>query len=52
MVYDMTGKFIYWKEVVLSELTELQVGTIFSSGVYNVIESQRENTKSIRVIKE
>ena len=51
MVYDMTGKLLEKKEVVPSELSELQVGTNFASGVYNVIVSQGENTKSIRVIK-
>ena len=51
MVYDMTGKLLEKKEVAPSELSELQVGTNFASGVYNVIVSQGENTKSIRVIK-
>ena len=51
MVYDMTGKLMEKKEVVPSELSELQVGNDFSSGVYNVIVSQGENVKTIRVIK-
>jgi hypothetical protein len=51
MVYDMTGKLLERKEVVPSELSELQVGTNFASGVYNVIVSQGENIKSLRVIK-
>lgn len=51
MVYDMTGKLLERKEVVPSELSELQVGTNFASGVYNVIVSQGKNTKSLRVIK-
>jgi hypothetical protein len=32
-------------------LTELQIGTNFASGIYNVIVSQGTNTKSLRVIK-
>jgi hypothetical protein len=51
MVYDMTGKLLERKEVVPSDLTELQIGTNFASGVYNVIVSQGENIKSLRVIK-
>lgn len=51
MVYDMTGKLLEKKEVVPSELSELQVGNNFASGVYNVIVSQGTTTKSIRVIK-
>ena len=51
MVYDMTGKLLERKEVAPSELTELQIGTNFASGIYNVIVSQGTNTKSLRVIK-
>jgi hypothetical protein len=51
IVYDMTGKLLERKEVVPSELSALQVGTNFASGVYNVIVSQGVYTKSIRVIK-
>jgi hypothetical protein len=50
-VYDMTGKLLERKEVEPSELNELQIGTNFASGVYNVIVSQGTNTKSLRVIK-
>jgi hypothetical protein len=51
MVYDMIGKLLERKEVVPGELTELQIGNNFASGVYNVIVSQGKNTKSLRVIK-
>jgi hypothetical protein len=51
MVYDLTGKLLERKEVVPSELSELQVGTNFTAGIYNVIVSQGAHTKSIRVIK-
>jgi len=51
MVYDMTGKLLERKEVAPSELSELQVGNNFAPGIYNVIVSQGENTKSLRVIK-
>jgi hypothetical protein len=51
MVYDMTGKLLERKEVAPIELTELQIGNNFASGIYNVIVSQGTNTKFIRVIK-
>ena len=51
MVYDMTGKLLERKEVAPNELTELQIGNNFASGIYNVIVSQGTNTKSLRVIK-
>ncbi len=51
MVYDMIGKLIDQKEVSPSEATTLQVGDRYPSGVYNVIVTQGENTKTLRVIK-
>lgn len=50
-VYDMLGKLIESKDVTLSSITELEVGTNYPSGVYNVIVSQGENVKTLRVIK-
>ena len=51
MVYDMIGKLIDQKEVSPSEAATLQVGDRYPSGVYNVIVTQGENTKTLRVIK-
>jgi hypothetical protein len=51
MVYDMTGKLIDQREVAPSEVSELQLGERYPSGVYNVIVTQGENTKTLRVIK-
>ena len=51
LVYDMTGKLLDKREVSPSELSEFQVGNNFSSGVYNVIVSQGENVKTMRVVK-
>ena len=51
MVYDMIGKLIDQQEVSPSEATTLQVGDRYPSGVYNVIVTQGENTKTLRVIK-
>jgi hypothetical protein len=51
VVYDMTGKLIDQREVSPSEVSELQLGDRYPSGVYNVIVTQGENTKTLRVIK-
>jgi hypothetical protein len=51
MVYDMTGKMIDQRDVTPKEVSELQVGDRYPSGVYNVIVTQGENTKTLRLIK-
>jgi hypothetical protein len=51
MVYDMTGKLVESREVAPNEVSELQVGDRYPSGVYNMIVTQGENTKTLRVIK-
>jgi hypothetical protein len=51
MVYDMTGKMIDQRDVTPTEVSELQVGDRYPSGVYNVIVTQGENTKTLRLIK-
>jgi uncharacterized protein YjiK/2',3'-cyclic-nucleotide 2'-phosphodiesterase (5'-nucleotidase family) len=50
-VYDMTGKLIENREVMPSILEDVQLGSNWSSGVYNVIVAQGEEIKSLRVIK-
>jgi hypothetical protein len=51
VVYDMTGKLIDQREVTPTEVSELQIGDRYPSGVYNVIVTQGENTKTLRLIK-
>jgi hypothetical protein len=50
-IYDMTGKLIEQREVNADEVSGLQIGDRFSSGVYNVIVSQGSEVKTLRVIK-
>ena len=50
-VYDMLGKLIENKNVEVSEMENLVIGANYTSGVYNVIVSQGENTQTVRVIK-
>ena len=47
----MIGKLIETREVRLSEASGLQVGDRYPSGVYNVVVTQGEQTKTVRVIK-
>ena len=50
-VYDMIGKLVESKEISVSELGTQELGHLFPSGVYNVIVSQGENMKTLRVVK-
>ncbi|HLP65158.1 SdiA-regulated domain-containing protein [Flavobacterium sp.] len=50
-VYDMLGKLIEDRMVDYSSMTQLEIGSTYSSGVYNVILSQGDSIKTIRVVK-
>lgn len=50
-VYDMLGKLIENRSVEPSSIASLQLGSTFTSGVYNIIVTQGENTSTLRVIK-
>lgn len=51
-VYDMLGKLIEEKSIDVANVSELQMlGARYPSGVYNVIVSQGEEVKTLRVIK-
>ena len=50
-VYDMLGKLVENSNVEASNIDTLEVGSTFPSGVYNVIVSQGEEVKTLRVIK-
>ena len=50
-VYDMTGRLIEKRDLNPSEVSEIQVGNNYSSGVYNVIVTQGEEVRIQRVIK-
>ena len=51
VVYDMTGRLIERRDVRPSDMVEQQIGDRYPSGVYNVVVTQRENVKTLRVIK-
>jgi hypothetical protein len=50
-IYDMLGKLIQSSRSTTSEISQVTFGANFPSGVYNVIVSQGENIKTLRVIK-
>jgi hypothetical protein len=50
-VYDITGKIIEQHIVTPSELSNLKVGVLYPSGIYNIFVTQGEETKNLRVIK-
>ncbi|RXR21564.1 T9SS type A sorting domain-containing protein, partial [Flavobacterium stagni] len=50
-VYDMLGKLVETKTVAADSVESTEVGANFPAGVYNVILTQGENIKSLRVIK-
>lgn len=51
MVYDMTGKLVEQHEVSTANISELQVGNRYPSGIYNVIITQGAEVKTLRVVK-
>ena len=50
-VYDMLGKLIENRNLDVTDVRALQIGSEYPSGVYNVIVSQGEDVKTLRVIK-
>ena len=51
VVYDMTGRLIEQREVRTSDVTAQQIGDRYPTGVYNVIVTQGNEVKTLRVIK-
>jgi Secretion system C-terminal sorting domain len=50
-VYDMMGRIIESRQFKATDLNSLEIGANYSSGVYNIIVTQGENVKTLRVIK-
>ena len=50
-VYDMLGKLLELREIEPAKIDSLQLGQSLPAGFYNVVVSQDENIKSLRVIK-
>jgi uncharacterized protein YjiK len=50
-VYDMNGKLVEVRKLDATESKSLNTGNNYTSGIYNVILTQGQNTKTVRVIK-
>jgi hypothetical protein len=50
-VYDMLGRALEVQKATVSELSTKEIGTNYPSGVYNVVVSQGDKVKSVRMIK-
>jgi hypothetical protein len=50
-VYDMIGKLIETRQFSTTEMDNQEVGSSYPAGVYNVIVTQGEEMKTLRVIK-
>ena len=50
-VYDMIGRELEVQNATVSELSTKEIGTNHPSGVYNVIVSQGDKVRSVRMIK-
>ena len=51
-VYDMAGRLLEVKEFNASEVANYQFGDRYPSGVYNMIVTQGEETRTVRVVKQ
>ena len=50
-VYDMLGRQVEARQASVAAITNLEIGSQYPSGVYNIIVTQGANVKTVRVIK-
>ena len=50
-VYDMLGREVEVRQSSVSNITNLEIGSLYPSGVYNIIVTQGDKVKALRVIK-
>jgi hypothetical protein len=50
-VYDMLGRSIESREASVSDMTSLAIGDRYPTGVYNIVITQGDHVKTLRVIK-
>ena len=50
-VYDMLGRLVEQRQANVNELETTTIGERYPSGVYNVIVTQDQETKTLRVVK-
>jgi hypothetical protein len=52
VVYDMMGRLLESKNITVDQATNANIGTNYPTGVYNVVVTQGEDVKMIRVMKQ
>ena len=50
-IYDMTGRLFEKRQINLSDVSGLKIGDQYPSGIYNIIITQGNELKTLRVIK-
>ena len=50
-IFDMLGREVEARQTSVSNITNLEIGSQYPSGVYNIIVTQGDNVKTIRIIK-
>jgi hypothetical protein len=50
-VYDMLGRSIESREASVSDMTSMAIGDRYPTGVYNIVITQGDHVKTLRVIK-
>lgn len=50
-VYDMLGREVESRQASVSNITNLEIGSNYPSGVYSIIVTQGDHIKTLRVIK-
>jgi hypothetical protein len=50
-VYDMIGKLIETREVNAADMPLVSLGESYPSGVYNVVITQEDDVRALRMIK-
>jgi hypothetical protein len=51
-VYDMLGRLIEQQVSSSDQISQMEMGNSYPSGIYNVVVTQENNAKALRVIKE
>ena len=50
-IYDMLGKLIENNNASILDINNLEIGQNYSKGIYNIVVTQGENIKTMRVVK-
>ncbi|MDY0090982.1 MAG: T9SS type A sorting domain-containing protein, partial [Flavobacteriaceae bacterium] len=51
-VYDMTGRLLETKDVSVEDMSTQTIGYKYPAGVYNLVVSQGDDVRTVRVVKQ